>query len=173
MPPPSSSSRSTPPARGGAARSDRLLAAALVVSAALAGACHREAHEHDADHHAVAPLPSASTSGNAVQNEMRILNEAVRDSVTAIGYNRLDAIAPAIHKVHAAKELTEKALESGVYKLPKNADQLEAFKALDEAFHGELVKLLKAARANDLAATTTQLGVVLEGCTGCHTKYRF
>ena len=37
----------------------------------------------------------------------------------------------------------------------------------------ELVKLLKASKAKDLPATTKQLGVVLEGCTSCHTKYRF
>lgn len=155
------------------ARSGWLLVVPLAVGVGGASACHREAHDHAPEHGAVAPLPSPSASGNVVQNEMRILNDAVRDSVTAIAYNRLDAIEPAIHKVHAARELTEQALESGTYKLPKHADQLEAFKAQDEAFHRELVKLLKAAKANDLVATTTQLGVVLEGCTGCHTRYRF
>lgn len=163
----------SPHSRSGRARSSWPLVVLVAAGVVGASACHREAHEHDAEHAAVAPLPSPSASGNAVQNEMRILNEAVRDSVTAIAYNRLDAIEPAIHKVHAARELTEKALESGTYKLPKNADQLAAFKAQDEAFHGELVKLLQAAKANDLVATTTQLGVVLEGCTGCHTRYRF
>lgn len=163
----------SPDSKRRGAHSSWLLVVSVAAGVVGASACHRDAHDHDAEHAAVAPLPSPSASGNAVQNEMRILNEAVRDSVTAIAYNRLDAIEPAIHKVHAARELTEKALESGTYKLPKNADQIEAFKAQDEAFHGELVKFLKAAKANDLVATTTQLGVVLDRCTSCHTKYRF
>jgi cytochrome c556 len=144
-----------------------------LATAALFAACHRDVHEAAHDHAAVAPLPSASAGANAMQSEMRLLNEAMRDAVTAIGYDRLDTIAPSLHAVHEAKARTEEALESGAYKLPKHADRLEDFKAQDEAFHGELVKLLGAAKAKDRAGTTRQLGVVLDGCTSCHEKYRF
>jgi cytochrome c556 len=75
--------------------------------------------------------------------------------------------------VHGARMVTEEALKKGGYKPPKNGADLDAFVKQDEAFHDELVKLLKASKANDLPATTKQLGVVLEGCTNCHTKYRF
>lgn len=49
---------------------------------------------------------------------------------------------------------------------------MKGFVARDEAFHAELVKLLRAAQANDLPAATKQLGPILEGCTGCHQQYR-
>jgi DNA-binding GntR family transcriptional regulator len=107
-----------------------------------------------------------------VQAEMRLLHEATRDWVTAVANNQLAAIPPAISRVHTARVATEKALERGEYTLPRGGD-LAAFAKQDEAFHDELVKLLRASRANDLPATTTQLGVVLEGCTACHQQYRF
>lgn len=123
-----------------------------------------------------APTPSAqapTVAVNPVQNEMRLLHEATRDWVTAIANNTLDTIPSGIHKVHGARMVTEEALKKGSYKPPKNGDDLDAFIKQDEAFHDELVKLLKASKAGDLPGTTKQLGVVLEGCTSCHTKYRF
>ncbi len=109
---------------------------------------------------------------NAVQNEMRLLHEAMRDSVSAIGLGTLSTIPERLHGVHRARELTEQAIESGAYKLPRNGDQLEAFKALDESFHGELEKLLAGASANDPIATSTALGAVMGRCEGCHAQFR-
>ncbi len=117
--------------------------------------------------------PSQEPPKNPVQAEMRLLHEATRDWVTAIANNTLDTIPVGIRKVHGARMVTEAALKKGEYKPPKNGDNLEAFIKQDEAFHDELVKLLKASKASDLPAATKQLGVVLEGCTACHTKYRF
>ena len=109
---------------------------------------------------------------NAVQNEMRLLHEAMRDTVSAIALGKLSTIPERLHAVHAARELTEKAVESGAYVLPKNANQLEAFKSLDESFHTELEKLVAAATANDAAATATALGDVMGRCEGCHAQFR-
>lgn len=110
---------------------------------------------------------------NAVQNEMLLLEAATRDMVTAVANDQLAAIPPLLHGVHGAKDLTAKAIAAGEWKPPKNADDVAGFVAMDEAFHGELVKLLKAAQADDLPAATKQLGVVLDGCTSCHEQYRF
>ena len=77
-----------------------------------------------------------------------------------------------MHVVHGARELTEHAVESGAYKLSRNGDKLEAFKALDESFHAELEKLVAAARANDSIATSTALGAVMGRCEGCHAQFR-
>lgn len=123
-----------------------------------------------------APEPAASALGppqNPVQAEMRALNAATRDWVTAIAQNDLGSIPGGIHRVHEARLVTEKALEKGEYRPPKPGSELASFKQKDEAFHGELVKLLQAAKANDLPGATKQLGVVLEGCTSCHLEYRF
>jgi len=111
---------------------------------------------------------------NPVQAEMRLLNEATRDWVTAIAQNDLASIPPAISRVHAARLVTEEALKRGAYVPPKGgAAALAAFVRQDEAFHEELVALLQAAKANDLPAATRQMGVVLEGCTSCHMTFRY
>lgn len=127
---------------------------------------------------AAPPANAGGTSGgaappNVVQQEMRELTLAMQVTLAAIANNTLDDIPPAIHRVHAARDLTEAALAKGQVKLPRNADKLPAFVRQDEAFHGELVKLVRAARAHDLPAATRQFGVVLNGCTACHAQYRF
>jgi hypothetical protein len=130
------------------------------------------AHEHG--HAPAATPPGELPPGvNPVQNEMRVLHEATLLWVTAVANNTLDAIPASIEKIHVARSLTEKALEAGTYKPPKNGDQLEAFIKADEAFHDDLVGLVKASQAKDLPGTTRQLGKVLEGCTSCHTQFRF
>lgn len=120
--------------------------------------------------HAASTLPPGV---NAVQNEMRQLVEAMNVFVLAVANNDLKAIPPAIHRVHSARQLTEQAIESGTYKLPKNPDKLSAFLKEDEAFHEELVTLVKASKANDLQSATTQVGKLVNGCTSCHVKFRF
>lgn len=117
---------------------------------------------------------TTSEASNPVQAEMRLLTEATRDWVTAIAQHDLGSIPDGIARVHAARLVTEQALSSGAYVPPKGgAAAVEAFVRQDEAFHDELVKLLQASKANDLPATTRQLGVVLEGCTTCHVQNRF
>jgi hypothetical protein len=134
---------------------------------------------HDADTHggdAPVGMPSipAGDPRNPVQAEMRLLNEATRDWVTAIAQNDLASIPPGISRVHAARLVTEAALTAGTYAPPKGgAAALAAFVRQDEAFHDELVTLLRAATANALPAATRQLGVVLEGCTSCHMTFRY
>lgn len=108
----------------------------------------------------------------AVQNEMRLLHEAMRDAVTAIADDDLARIGESLHRVHRARELTDKALHSKEYKLPKNAENVAAFIAKDEAFHDELEKLFAAAKSKDTNATSVQLGVVLSRCSDCHTQFR-
>jgi hypothetical protein len=134
---------------------------------------------HDADTHAGdapvgVPSMPAGEPRNPVQAEMRLLNEATRDWVTAIAQNDLASIPPGISRVHAARLVTEKALTAGTYAPPKGgAAALPAFVRQDDAFHDELVTLLQAAKANDLPAATRQLGVVLQGCTSCHLTFRY
>jgi hypothetical protein len=133
---------------------------------------------HDHDPAGVAPAgasgaPAPAAPANPVQAEMRALHDATRDWVTAIADNDLARIPPGMSSVHAARQVTEQALLSGRYRPPKASDDVAGFTRQDDAFHDELVTLLDAARASDLPRATRQLGVVLEGCTVCHQKYRF
>lgn len=135
------------------------VAALLALSALLAGS-------------ALAAEPSKKAL-NPVQREMQLLTQAMNTMVLAVANNDLKAIPPAIHQVHEARMATEKALQRGEYRPPKNGKNLQAFIAQDEAFHDELVTMIKAVKANDLQAATKQVGVLVNGCTSCHTQYRF
>lgn len=149
-----------------------ILLALAVVAAGCKGAHDTPSTNATPSPHAEHAAADAAPTGNAVQSEMRLLTEAMRDSVTAIGYGRLGEIPAALERVHHAKEATERALASGTYKLRKNGDDSKGFEELDEAFHGELEKLVEAAKTNDAVATSTQLGVVLSKCDGCHSRFR-
>lgn len=121
---------------------------------------------------AAAAGAAAPEKPNAVQAEMRALTGAMHTVVDAIASNDLSRIPPALHEVHGAREETEKALKAGTYRPPVNGDRLKAFIAEDEAFHDELVKLVKAARANDAAAAARQIAPIMNGCVSCHATYR-
>jgi hypothetical protein len=154
-------------------RTHLLLIIALAIT--ISSACRRETEPSSATS---SPTASATASPDlvpagitAVQNEMRLLHEAMRNCVTALAYGTLDSIPEGLHTVRRARELTEKALESGSYKLPKNPEQLATFKDLDEQFHIEL-KLASIATSTDGAATGRQVGVVLSKCSGCHAQFK-
>lgn len=122
---------------------------------------------------APAKTPAGTVAMNPVRHEMILLSEAMNVIMLAVANNNLKAIPPAIQKVHGARMVTEKALLNGEYQPPKNGKNVDAFIKLDEAFHDELVTLMKAVKADDLKAATRQVGVIMNSCTSCHTQYRF
>ncbi|MCA9595444.1 MAG: cytochrome c [Myxococcales bacterium] len=144
-----------------------------VLATALFANCKHDQEPSDTHDHGAALSSKLPAGVNPVQNEMRVLHEATRDWVTAIANNDLAAIAGGIKKVHGARTLTETALKTGSYRPPKNPGDLQQFEKQDEAFHERLVRLMRAAQAKDLPRATLELGRVLEGCTDCHSKYRF
>jgi len=108
---------------------------------------------------------------NAVQAEMVLLHEAILVTLVGIETGNVEAVPAAFHKVHAAKAVTEQALDSGAWK-PKAGTTVAAFKKQDQTFHQELEKLVKAAAKKDVPATAKQLGAVITGCPACHTKFK-
>lgn len=134
-----------------------------------------EEQEHD-DHgtgDAPASLDELPDDVNAVQHEMLLLDEAMRTTLTLIANDQLDDIPPQIHQVHSARQITVEAIEAGEYKPPKNGDRMEDFEALDDAFHDDLKALLKASKEDDLRAATDAYGELVQGCTSCHTEFRY
>lgn len=148
------------------------LAISTILLVALAAGCKRDCPSPPAHSTSPASPDTVPPGVNAVQNEMRLLHEAMRDSVSALALGTLSTIPERLHGVHRARELTEKAIENRTYVLAKNGDQLAAFKALDQSFHGELEKLVAAASANDPIATATALGFVMSRCEACHAQFR-
>lgn len=117
--------------------------------------------------------PPAPTSGaNPVQHEMQLLTAALQSAVNGIGAGDVRGIAHELHGVHAAKERTETALSSGNYRLRKNHERLDRFRALDEEFHRRLEGLVHASQANDVGAAATAFAGVIQSCAPCHSVFR-
>lgn len=118
-----------------------------------------------------AASPTALPEGvNAVQNEMRLLDHAVHQSITAAALGDVSIVPALFHQVHQAKALTERALVAGTWK-PAKGD-LAGFTALDQAFHVELEKVVEAASKNDRTAVVDALDRLLPSCIACHDAHR-
>lgn len=133
-------------------------------------------HGHDHDNYAVKTPESIEDLPegiNVVEHEMLLLNNAMIGVFSLIIANQLENIPATIYSVHDARDLTERTLAAGKYKTPKNSDDLDGFMKLDEAFHDDLVELVNAAKKDDLKLTTEKYADVIQGCTDCHTQYRY
>ena len=126
-----------------------------------------------------APVPPHVASAvdnpdlNVVQREMRALETAMHKTLTMIVNNDLTPIPDTLFAIHKFRDETEAAIKKGRYQPPRNAEGIDAFIAADDAFHNDLVRLVKAARARDLNAATKAYQVIVEGCTSCHSRFRF
>lgn len=103
---------------------------------------------------------------------MRLLTDAMNKALLIIANGDLKDLPPTIFAVHGARNETEKAIKEGRYKPPKNPDDLEGFTATDTAFHDQLVRMVKAAKAGDRKEATAAYADVVIGCTNCHQQYR-
>jgi cytochrome c556 len=120
-------------------------------------------------------VPKATTKGedkNPVQREMILLHEAMRDSVTAIAMGDVRSLPKKLHAVHTASGDTKDAAKGGAYKPPKNPGKMDEFLRLDEAFHKEMISMVKAARKNDVEQTARLHGALMTRCHGCHATFR-
>jgi len=133
---------------------------------------HGSAEPHAEHGSAAAAAPDALPPGNVVQTEMRMLTSILEATVRGIGARDVRAIEHELHRLHAAKEATTAAIKDGSYKLPVNADKVDAFVAMDEAFHEDLGALVSASRANDIPKAADALGAIMRSCEGCHATFR-
>ena len=147
-------------------------------SAAHEGEAHEaEAHEAEAhggahDHAAGAEPAPLAPGENAVQAEMRLLTTALATAPRIFAEPDLSPLAHELHTVHAARERTDLAIESGAYHPPAGADHMDRFLELDAAFHADLEDLAQASLANDRPRAGAALGRVVSGCEGCHSVFR-
>ena len=109
---------------------------------------------------------------NPVKVEMRLLNDAFKNLLDSLILNNPGAIEEPFHEVHRAKANTEKALEKGEIKLPKNSNKMKEFIHMDEQFHGKLEALIEASRKGDMKAVQDVTHKLLNGCVQCHNKFR-
>jgi len=137
-----------------------------------AGSAAAEHADHAAHVVPAAPASDAAGPANVVQTEMRMLTQILEATVRGIGAGDVSGIDEQLHELHGAKEATTAAVKGGTYKLPKNSENVAAFEQMDEAFHEQLVGLVKASRANDVPAAAEALGQIVRSCNGCHAMFR-
>jgi cytochrome c556 len=101
-----------------------------------------------------------------------MLTQILEATVRGIGARDVRPVERMLHDLHAAKEATTAAVKGGTYTLPKNADKVAGFTAMDDAFHEHLGALVIASRANDVPRAAEALGAIMRGCEGCHASYR-
>lgn len=122
--------------------------------------------------HAEEGKAAATPADSPVKAEMRLLDEAFKNLIDSLILNTPEAIEGPFHEVHMAKASTEKALEKGELKLPKNNDKIKQFVEMDEQFHKNLEHLLEASRKKEMKTVQEVTHKLLNGCVKCHNKFR-
>lgn len=150
----------------------RTLCGLLLAVVAVAGCEAAPAASPAAEADSVATAPAPAQALNPVQHEMRLLDEAIRTSITAIANNTPQVAVERIHAVHAARTETEAFLHSGQYAPLASHDTLAAFAAADGAFHVQLEGYAEALSAGDLERAAGALGPMLQSCVACHERFR-
>lgn len=107
-----------------------------------------------------------------VKEEMTALRTAFVALVDALLLNKFDAVEPAFHEVHNAREATEKAIEEGKVELPKNQKRFKEFVKMDEEFHKEVEILLEAVNKSDANKIKQQTHRLLNACIACHKVFK-
>ena len=113
-----------------------------------------------------------ATTDNPIKAEMRLLNNAFNNLINSLILNNPKAIEEPFHKVRKAKSNTEKALERGDVRLPKNNDKIKQFIKMDKEFHENMEILIEASRKGDMNKVQKTAHELLNGCIGCHNKFR-
>jgi cytochrome c556 len=115
---------------------------------------------------------SADAQGNPLIEEMLILDKVFRDVVSGVALGSGEAVHKALHAMHGTMEKTHEGVHAGAVKLPKNADRMEEFVAMDKKFHQDLESLAHAAHMNDQEQMLALTKTLLDACVRCHQKFR-
>lgn len=113
-----------------------------------------------------------TTADNPIKAEMRLLNNAFNNLINSLILNNPKAVEEPFHEVHRAKANTEKALERGDVRLPKNNDKIKQFIKMDKEFHENMEILIEASQKGNTEKMQEITHKLLNGCIGCHNKFR-
>lgn len=138
------------------------LISALVLAAATLAVSAEHRHHAAADH----------AGQNALVEEMRKLDAAFREIVSAVALGDGHRVHSAIETLHGAMEKTQDALQHGEVKLRKNAQDVKVFEKMDSDFHKDLESLAAAAHKNDTRRMSELTKKLLDGCVSCHKSFK-
>lgn len=114
-----------------------------------------------------------ATTESPVKIEMRLLDSAFKNLISSLILDNPKGIEAPFHEVHKAKMNTEKAIEKGELKLPRNGDKIKEFIEMDKKFHQELEGLLEASGKGDMKKVQDATHRLLDGCVQCHQRFRY
>ncbi|MBZ0221110.1 MAG: cytochrome c [Candidatus Methylomirabilis sp.] len=140
------------------------ITAALLFAATGIASAADDRHKHHS-----APKPNTA---NALIEEMRTLDAAFREIVSAAALGDGHRVHQAIETLHGTMEKTQEALHHGKVKLRKNASKVKEFERMDHEFHADLEALAKAAHSSDMQRMGSITKKLLDGCISCHNVFR-
>jgi cytochrome c556 len=115
------------------------------------------------------PIPSPS---NPLIEEMRTLDKAFRDIVSAVALNDAGSARAAIASMHGAMEKTHEGIHEGTVVLPLNGGRIAEFVERDRKFHEMLEAMDLAANRNHPQEMLRITKLLLDGCVQCHRMFR-
>lgn len=111
-------------------------------------------------------------TSNPLIEEMRSLDNSIREIVSAVATAEGERVIRSIESLHGLREKTHQAIQSGIIRLPRNQHRIKEFLKLDMKFHAELDLLLKAARKNNQRKMLVLTKRLLDGCVNCHRVFK-
>lgn len=117
------------------------------------------------------PGQAQRSAGNPLLDEMTVLDNAIREIVSAVATGDGARVSKALEPVYEARKKTLEAIRSGSLKLPKNGDRVEDFIRRDDSYHAQLSALDRAGQRDDREAMLMITKQLMEGCVSCHRTF--
>ncbi len=119
-----------------------------------------------------ADTTTPAPSPNPLLVEMRTLDSAFRNIVSAVALGEREVVRTEVASMHGSMEKTHEGIHAGTVVLPKNRDRLPEFAKQDRKFHEMLEALDSAAERNHPQEMLRITKLLLDGCVRCHHMFR-
>ncbi len=124
------------------------------------------------DYHNHSQEPPQASTTNPLVEEMKTLDNAFRDIVSAVALSDTPKVHASLQSLHGTMEKTHEGIHAGTVILPKNALRSKEFIDRDKKFHDKLDALDRAAKRNNLHEVLRITKQLLDGCVQCHQTFR-
>jgi cytochrome c556 len=116
---------------------------------------------------------SQAPASNPLIEEMRTLDSAFRDIVSAVAIDDTVKVQAALQSVtDSSMEKTHEGMIAGTVILPKNMSRRKEFIERDKKFHEKLAALDRAARRNNQREMLRITKQLLDWCVQCHQRFK-
>jgi hypothetical protein len=149
-------------------RTMALFSGMLILASSPRPACA----EQTVQSHGSPAAPVHQAGANPLVEEMRTLDLAYRDIVSAVALGDSARVHRAVESMHGTMEKTHEGVHSGTVTTPRNAARIKDFVKMDKAFHEKLESLDRAAQRNNQREMLRTAKLLLDGCVQCHQLFK-